>query len=319
LPTGACGDDTTVAYVASAAAGGTVNTSCTKATPCTTVANGLATNRPYIKISGTIDEAVVVNDKAVTFLADPGAKLTRSTAGVIMTINGASPVTIYDLEVTAALGASTGIGISATVGSNVTLDNVKVTGCASTGISATTATLTATRTSVIANTGGGISLTGSAFDLTNNVIAKNGSGSTAFGGLSINQLGTGAHVLDFNTISGNVGATGVTTGVVCSLVTQAVTFSNNIIYANSGSGAGTQVSGNNCAYTYSDIGPDTVTGTGNANTDPMFVNASQNNFHLLTGSLVKDAADPGAVLAVDLDGDTRPQGAARDMGADEYK
>lgn len=39
--------------------------------------------------------------------------------------------------------------------------------------------------------------------------------------------------------------------------------------------------------------------------------------HLKTASPVKDLADPSATLPVDIDGDTRPQGPRRDMGADE--
>ncbi len=37
----------------------------------------------------------------------------------------------------------------------------------------------------------------------------------------------------------------------------------------------------------------------------------------MTSSSAKDAADPTATFAVDIDGDARPRGAARDIGADE--
>jgi hypothetical protein len=62
-----------------------------------------------------------------------------------------------------------------------------------------------------------------------------------------------------------------------------------------------------------------VAGTGNLSSDPLFVDPVHNNFHLQLASPARDAADPAATLAVDLDGDARPQGAGRDMGADEIK
>jgi len=68
---------------------------------------------------------------------------------------------------------------------------------------------------------------------------------------------------------------------------------------------------------YSDVGPQAVSGTGNINVDPQFVDAASRNVHLMTASPAKDVADSAATLAVDIDGDLRPQGTARDMGADE--
>jgi hypothetical protein len=74
-----------------------------------------------------------------------------------------------------------------------------------------------------------------------------------------------------------------------------------------------------CSWAYSDIGPDGVTGNNNINADPLFANASQGDFHIGASSPCRDAADPGATLDSDIDRDTRPQGAARDIGADEAK
>ena len=47
-----------------------------------------------------------------------------------------------------------------------------------------------------------------------------------------------------------------------------------------------------------------------------FRNAGGADYHLVAGSMGLDKADPAATLAIDIDGDPRPAGAA-DLGADE--
>jgi hypothetical protein len=118
----------------------------------------------------------------------------------------------------------------------------------------------------------------------------------------------------------NGGAATIHTGVSCGSVVIPITISSSIVYANTVSGGGTQIGGSaNCTAMYSDIGPDTVAGTGNINADPMFVSTAQNNFHILMASSCRDVADPAATIAIDVDGDARPQGAGRDIGADEHR
>jgi hypothetical protein len=75
-----------------------------------------------------------------------------------------------------------------------------------------------------------------------------------------------------------------------------------------------QVSQTNCEleFNLSNMGlggSDNITGT------PTFVGGG--DFHLTATSDGVDEADPDATLGVDVDGDTRPQGTARDIGADE--
>ena len=67
-----------------------------------------------------------------------------------------------------------------------------------------------------------------------------------------------------------------------------------------------------------DPGGSLVWGDGNIDTDPLFVNPSGGDFHLLVGSPCIDAGDNAAVSSsTDLDGNPRIQGAAVDMGAYE--
>jgi len=315
LPDGSCATVAQVAYVDPAT--GTGN-ACSLAAPCKKVSDALATARPYVKLKGTIDEAVTINNQNVTVLADPGAKLTRTNPGVILKVDGTSTVEIVDLAIADGLGG-TGIGISLLPGNmaSLTLLRSTVSNNAGGGISASGGTLTVTQSTISGNTGGGISISGGQFDLTNNFIVSNGGPLAVFGGAKIDGIatGTGAHRLDFNTITANQTSGTLTAGVLCSAIAVPLTFASNIVFRN---GSGMQVEGSGCAWNYSDIGQ-VITGTADINADPLFVNVSQGDFHIQATSPAKDTADPGAMENVDFDGDARPQGTHSDMGADEVK
>lgn len=250
---------------------------------------------------------------------NPKLSLTR------VTIDGNNDLGISNTGGTLTVFQSTmsenmGGGVS-TSGGTLTVSQSTVSANPGGGISASGGTLTVSRSTISGNSGGGISISGAPFDVTNSMIVGNGGPGTAFGGVRLDQTNTGTRRFDFNTVSNNNGNTGVVTGVVCTLVTQVVTFSDNIVFDNQIGGGRTQVGGNNCSWNYSDIGPDTgsVTGANNINVDPMFASPALGNFHLLGTSPAKDAADPAATVGVDFDGDSRPQGSRRDMGADEVR
>jgi len=325
---------------------GGAGTECTKAAPCGTLDDGVRTGKSIVKMATGIvadGKTTMIDGKTVTIVADPGAKLGRTGPGVILSVqNDGADVRIYDLEITGSIGPTNpaisvpsggaprltltrvivdinrGVGISAAAGV-VTISRSTVSGNGGLGISASGGTLTVSRSNVDANTGGGISISDAQFGITNSFITRNGSGTTILGGVRIDGITVaGTHVLDFNTISANLGPATINTGVACGTVLVPLTFSSNIIYANIVSGGGVQVGGSpNCVTTYSDVGPDAQAGAGNINMDPMFVSPPQSNFHLMSASPAKDVADPAATLAADFDGDVRPQGTRRDMGADE--
>jgi hypothetical protein len=347
-PEGVCEISEQVAYIQ---AGGTGKPNCTKDAPCGTLAEGLNTGRPIVKLAtGTVadNKTTTIDGIAVTILADPGAKLDRTNDGVILEIkNSGADAKVYDLAITGGTGMATdpaisissggapklsltrvtvggnqGLGISATAGA-LTISQSTISGNTGGGISATAGALTISQSTISGNTGGGISISGSQFDITNSFIVRNGSATATFGGLSISAIGVGAggaHRLDFDTITANVGPATVNTGVTCSNVLTPLVFSNDIIYDNIVSGGGLQIGGSvNCATAYSDVGPASVAGTGNISADPLFVNVSQADFHLQATSPARDVADPASTSAVDFDGDARPQGIRRDMGADETR
>ena len=70
-------------------------------------------------------------------------------------------------------------------------------------------------------------------------------------------------------------------------------------------------------FTCSDIEGSLAGTASNLNANPDFADALNGDFHLESTSPCKNTADPAATLAVDVDGDARPQGGRSDMGADE--
>lgn len=320
LPDGSCADMAQVAYVAAGGSG----SACSMAAPCGTLDEGLKTEKPFVKVIGTVTDTktTTIDGKAVTILADPHAQLSRTNAGVILQVqNDGADVKIFDLEIEGGTSASSPAVSVPSGAAKLTLSRVTVDGNQGAGISVAAGTLTITRSSVNTNSGGGISIVGAEFDITNTMIVMNGGIATAFGGIRVDGITVaGTHVLDFDTIAANIGPGTINTGVTCGTVLVPLTFSNNIIYANIVSGGGLQIGGSaNCLTTYSDIGPQGVSATGNINLDPMFIAPLQGNFHLMNSSPCKDAADPASTIPDDIDGDVRPQGPRRDMGADEIK
>ncbi|HET7500509.1 MAG TPA: right-handed parallel beta-helix repeat-containing protein, partial [Kofleriaceae bacterium] len=230
-----------------------------------------------------------------------------------------SNATVTMREVT--VQGNAGSGIQST-GCALTISHAQIASNQGTGISVIGGSLGLVRSVVLANQGGGVSLTAARYDLENDVIAKNGGPSSLLGGVQVSQvLATelpADHVFQFNTVAQNLATLGFVPGVVCSGVAASLPMADSIVFDN---GSGTQVDGAGCVWTYSDIGPVAPPGAGahNLSSAPRFIDPIHNDFHLQVTSPARDAADPAAALAIDVDGDARPQGAGRDMGADEIK
>ncbi len=97
------------------------------------------------------------------------------------------------------------------------------------------------------------------------------------------------------------------------------TISNSILRPNGGTVV--QVtSGPSPTITFSNVKGGFI-GTGNIDTDPLFINPAGEDYHLASGSPSRDTGDPGFVPLPgeeDLDGEARVSGPQVDMGADEY-
>lgn len=97
-----------------------------------------------------------------------------------------------------------------------------------------------------------------------------------------------------------------------------VLFENNIM---KGTGTTDVSAGPTCTYLHNILSPQTNPDATNSTADPQFVDLATHDYHLKSSSPAVNAAVPSAGLdpASDFDGVTRPQGAAKDMGAFEFK
>ncbi|HWO27130.1 MAG TPA: right-handed parallel beta-helix repeat-containing protein [Kofleriaceae bacterium] len=320
LPDGSCGDDTRVAYVDRA---GFDNLSCTSASPCTRVSRALATNRPYVKLAGVLDEQVVVSGgRIVTFVGGPDVKLTTVASGPGPTVtvrDDGTSLTIYDLSISDAQNSVSGLGLRLQAGGapHVTLVRSRLLNNAVGGILAEgSGILTVTQSLIARNVGGGISVLGGTFAAVGNAFYGNGSPVTSTGGIRIATM-QGGNRLEFNSFHMNAAASGTGPAIHCASVLVAAR--NNIMSENGTTSSQDQVAGN-CTHAYSIVRPGMLpSGAGNTNADPLFVSPTTGDLHIRLGSPARGAADPSSSLMGlaerDLDGDVRISPA--DVGADE--
>jgi len=308
LPNGECGDDGNVAYVDPGM--GADNADCKMATPCKTVDAALTTKKPYIKLNGMIDEAVLIDAQAVTLIGDPGTTLSRSSNGVVLAVSGGSDVAIYGLTVIGA--AEKGIFVDAN--STLRLTRVAVTGCNAKdkrGIEIKDSTLIMTRSAVFENLGGGVIVDGmSIYQITNSMISRNGKADTAVGGLVLAPTSSTFNRFELNTVADNTAKLGVAGGVQCS---SNIAAPNNLVVRNTTDilTLDTTQAGGSCNFGQSIAKGDA--------TDYMFVNSetAPYDYHIGPGSLAIDRGVPSDI-DIDYDGQPRPFNNTLDIGADEY-
>ena len=346
LPDGSCADPGQVAYVQ---AGGMGAPPCARGTPCGALQEGITAvdaSRPYIKISsagGTLTPSATttIDGTAVIILADPGAKLDRMGDGVNLEVrNTGADVQIYDLEITGASGvagdvaismpaggmpklAMTRVKVTNNIGGGILANNGKLTVSQSTisgniggGIVANNGMLTVSQSTISRNIGGGIVVgAGATFDITNCFIFHNGDSNTTTNTGGVYLVGSGAmSVFAFNTVVDNeiqnIG--GSAGGVFCNI--PGFVASNNIVVRNFVGNdplrADSNTSGQ-CDHSTSSISSNVIGAYFVSPDSPPY------NYHLRRGSTAIDQATTPSTLAVDIDGDVRPQGSARDQGADE--
>lgn len=317
LPDGSCAAEADVAYVQM---NGNADPACTHAQPCELLKDGLATNRPYIKIgmNPKKDSATtVITGRKVTILADRGAKLDRDGDGPILQVTGINAdVEIYDLQISGG-SSSSGDGINLTPSGGtpkLLLKRVTVSQNQGIGVAATGGVLTITQATFSENNEGGLSTTNTVtFDITNTYFVRNGDmNNSAIGGVTLGLAVPGMNRFEFNTVIDNHTVVGAG-GVNCA----ATTFSapNNIIARNFLITAPNQATVGGCTFP-SSVVQNNLTGLVLVHPDP----PGAFDYRLLAGSTsaINLATTPSTV-SVDVDNDARPQGAEKDIGADELK
>ncbi len=315
LDTGACLSD--VAYVEANGPGDTAG-GCTQTEPCSTLDQAIATTAAVIKINDkgpvTFDsEQQITRD--VRIVADPGVRLRRiNTVGTAVSVTSGQTVTIEDLEIDQTAGDAI-----VSTGANLTLDRVTLADNNGLGVTATGtgAKLVIRRSIIAANRNGGISTQDATIDISNSLVVANGSGSSAVGGARFTSAAVGSS-FRFNTVADNLNDANMAAvrGVNCA---GGFSATSNIVTGNALAVG--------CTFDHSLFDNSTQplpTGDGNISGDPRFDSTQLSDlrtsrfYRIKDESAAIDKADPDATEPFDIDGDARPRGAQRDIGADEH-
>jgi hypothetical protein len=258
------------------------------------------------------------------------AKVSGTTGNPALNISGSTTtVTLDGLEITGGAVGQDGVDCTnGSLGPAVTIYRSSLHGLGGVGVSATKCKLVMERDDVENNSGGGLSLTGVQYNITNCYIVANLSTQPGvfFGPNSVPIAGGGFR---HNTVAGN-GGIGSVGGISCQQGgAGALAIENSIIWNNSKTGAGasaTQIAGN-CSFNYVDTDEGTTpppTST-NKNIQPDFVQPTMPktaaDYHLngRTANNLACCVDqiPSSPVTDDYDGKTRPINVKWDEGANE--
>jgi hypothetical protein len=324
---GSCsGTDCTDLYVATTGTG----TTCTMASPCKNIQAAIdlhTATRNIIHIAaGAYVESLVIRGGAPVTLLGDHVDVSPSRDTSVVTIEGDLDVTLVGLDLHGGKGrvsdASETNGIACVINGTrepkLTLQRVAIHDNAGIGIRLSRCQLVLERSMIRNNHKGGV-LTTTGFEVRNTFIVDNGADGDfgSHGGLDVIGSAAVSSVFEFNTVANNrsiAAGTGVNVGA------STAHFTSNIVFGNAPvTGTGNEVFGGR--WSHSMFGGNTVpldvdpSNNTNVAKDPKFQGAT--DYHLASGSPAIDQGDPQSTLAIDWDGDARPIGPRRDIGADE--
>jgi len=311
---GTCHNASNALFIAPTGSGAT----CSRSSPCTftTALNQTANNqRIIVVLDGNYTAQFNVSSFSSNSLTisgedrDPaGATVSSSiTAGISIAASN-KPVVIEGLTVgpTAAQGIlnngvltlshmhvrnATMSGV-ASPGQGLTVLDSVVSSNNTRGIDTNAGPLVIERTQIYDNPLGGLDITNVSFSVENTIIARNGSSTSNFGGVRIQNVGgQSPQVFQFNTVTLNMATADAGMQCPASLVVDSSIVTEAIMTGG-------------CTAVFSIIG---------TATDPVFVSAT--DYHLQPGSPGVDMANPDATITTDIDEQNRA--GARDIGADE--
>ncbi len=278
------------------------------------------TRNIVVVAAGTYDERLNITAGTMTIIGD-GDVILKPSVGVpndrVLDVEGDTDVTISGLVIDNSDGTSGTDAVEcATATATLRLLDSKVQDSRNLAVLSSNCDLTIERSVISGNLGGGISVNGGNFTIVNNFIVKNGRTGSTIGGLRLAGTAGNTEVLDFNTIASNVKADAVGYAIECSGVN--LTARNNILMLDPViDGSLISICNTDFSLIDSDTETNTGTHTNELSAKADFVDDTNGDFHLNVGSPGTNAADPTATLAIDIDGEARPQGLARDIGADE--
>ena len=312
---GSCALASDVGYVAP---NGVTTGNCPQNMPCNLV-HGTSTGLKYLLLaSGTYTNAGSLSLTGTQWLIGVSTKpvITSSATGPIIQIVGTTEIHLENVQISGATGSTDGSGISCTNGGGVlTLRDVVVTQNQVDGLVSMSCSVDAATSQFINN--GGIGLESQSNSLTADrcMFSNNQYGMTFDGGtlkasnsfFTRNlkdgvQISTQINTVDFefNTVVDN-GEYGIVANSFHSLPNNVVARNTNL-----------ETNCNGCQLPGSIV----MHGADVSTLHFLSPDAQPYDYHLGAGSIAIDAA-VAATLDHDYDGDARPKGAARDLGADE--
>lgn len=327
---GTCAEPSAIAYVDTS---GSPSAECTQASPCSTINRALVVTpvRPFVVInSGTYSGTSTLTFQTRSLIGRGSTQpvITRSTPGPIFSFGISTDVAFENLQVSGATTSGTDYGIAIecdahggsatikmrrmTISQNDT--GISLPACAfelresiikdNAGGSLFTQDMPGTiDRCIVSGNGAGLGLDGGVYTVTNNFITRNrGNGIEIFSTSPSNRI-------EFNTIADNQNPAPNTNayGISCGIQGTTGSFPNNVIVRNK-----QQVFGANCTYPSSIISDANISNVAFKSAD-----VAPYDYHLTAGSVAIDAATI-STLSYDFDGQARPSGNGRDVGADEY-